>query len=315
MNIDFDVLRDVLETLRFRGTIFFRSQLAAPWGMKLKPTNMPRFHISLDGRCVVGSDEAGGIVELRPMEIVMLPHGDMHWIADQPNRELVPSERAGAACELGQPMFQQGDITNRLICGLVDFDREMLHPILDALPNVMHFKSIADDDPIWLNVQLLDREMEQHRHKHSAVIDRLTEVLFLQLLYRHVEMQPESRGFLAALHDPGVHRLLALIHAEPDRSWTLESLGQRVGMSRSTVARRFQRAVGQPPLTYLGNWRMMKAHYLTRNSVLSFEEIADRVGFASARSLSKAFQRHYGQTPAQLRGRKRATNDAATEQR
>ena len=54
--VSFDVLGDVLDTLRFRGSIFFRSELAAPWGMSLEPTNIPRFHIALSGDCFVGDD-------------------------------------------------------------------------------------------------------------------------------------------------------------------------------------------------------------------------------------------------------------------
>ena len=85
---NFDVLGDVLETLRFRGSIFFRSQLAAPWGMKLESAMAPRFHIAMDGNCVLGAGEDSTLVKLKHMDIVLLPHGDMHWIADQPDREL-----------------------------------------------------------------------------------------------------------------------------------------------------------------------------------------------------------------------------------
>ena len=76
---NFDVLGDVLETLRFRGSIFFRSQLAAPWGMKLESAMAPRFHIAMDGNCVLGAGEDSTLVKLKHMDIVLLPHGDMHW--------------------------------------------------------------------------------------------------------------------------------------------------------------------------------------------------------------------------------------------
>ena len=103
-----------------------------------------------------------------------------------------------------------------------------------------------------------------------------------------------------------MHRILELIHRSPEQAWTLESLGEKVGMSRATVARQFHKIVGMPPLAYIANWRMMKAHHLTMHSGLSFEDIADLTGFSSARSLSKAFQRKYGYTPSQLRkGRER----------
>jgi len=95
--------------------------------------------------------------------------------------------------------------------------------------------------------------------------------------------------------------MLELIHRNPEQAWTLESLGEKVGMSRATVARQFHKTVGMPPLAYIANWRMMKAHHLAKHSGLSFEEVAELAGFSSARSLSKAFQRKYGYTPSQLR--------------
>ena len=104
----FDVLGDILETLRFRGSIFFRSDLAAPWGMSLPGMGSPRFHIVLSGECFVGSDTRDA-VKAEEADIIMLPNGDSHWIADKPGRELIPSARAGEACELDNPLFQKGE--------------------------------------------------------------------------------------------------------------------------------------------------------------------------------------------------------------
>lgn len=299
----FDVLGDILETLRFRGSIFFRSQLAAPWGMKLDSAAAPRFHIALHGDCVLGAGDDNALVQLKHMDIVLLPKGNMHWIADQPHRELVPSERAGAACELGNPLFQEGEITNKLICGIVHYEKAMQHPILSALPDVMHFSDIGSNDPVWASVLLIDAEMENRSVPRTALVDRLTEVLFMQLLYRYIDKNPQLPGFLSALSDRRIHRILELIHRYPEQPWTLESLGKKVGMSRATVARQFNKVVGLPPLTYITNWRLMKAYHLTKHSGLSLEEIAELSGFSSARTLSKAFRRKYGYTPSQLRKR------------
>jgi hypothetical protein len=120
LNHHIDILGDVLETLRFRGSIFFRSELAAPWGMSLAPVGIPRFHIVFSGNCFVGTG-SGDAVQVGEMEIVMLPNGDAHWIADQVGQTLVTSELADNACNLGNPLFQDGEITNRLMCGLLSF--------------------------------------------------------------------------------------------------------------------------------------------------------------------------------------------------
>lgn len=297
---EFDVLGDVLETLRFRGSIFFRSDLAAPWGMSLPKDGAPRFHIVLSGECYVGA-KGQEAVNAHETDLIMLPNGTSHWIADKPGRVLIASDRAGKACELGNPLFQKGKITNRLMCGTVLFDEGSSHPIIGTLPDVMHFPMLETAGPIWSVITLIDAEMQNHKIGSSRIADRLTEVLFLQLLNHYVRHNEDATGFLAALRDQRVYRALTLIHREPAFDWTLSSLGEQVGMSRATLVRRFQEVVGVAPMAYIADWRVMKAHKLIRSSATPLEQIAEATGFASARTLSRSFKRHYGCTPNELR--------------
>ncbi|MGK0272751.1 MAG: AraC-like DNA-binding protein [Cocleimonas sp.] len=300
-NHDFSVLDDVLETLRFRGSIFFRSELASPWGLTLDNLKRPRFHISLKGDFVVGVGNGKKAIAINEMDIVMLPHGDMHWIADKKESERISSSIAGNACELGNPRFQQGTITNKVICGLVHFDDEMFHPILDSLPSVLHFSNIYNNDSIWMTVKQLEAETSKLQGNRNLIVDRLTEVLFLQLMHKFIEETDELSGFLAGLRDQRVHKILKLIHQQPQSPWTLESLGVQAGMSKATLVRQFKIALGMPPMTYISQWRMIKAYNLLKYSNRSVEFIAESVGFSSARTLNKAFQREFGFTPKDLR--------------
>jgi AraC-like DNA-binding protein len=297
---EFDLVGDVLETLRFKGSIFFRSDLAAPWGMSLDKVDIPRFHIAMSGSSFVGSDNAEP-VNLHHMEIVMLPSGSSHWIADQPGRQLISSLQAGEACELGNPLFQQGKITQSLMCGMVHYDKASSHPIIDSLPQVLHFQGLVSADPIWKTVIIIESEMQRTRGKGGTIVDRLTEVLFLQLLNRYAHKNKEVTGFLAALRDKRIHKALTLIHLDLNFNWSIAILGERVGMSRATLVRHFQSSVGLAPMAYILNWRMMKAYNLIKYSNANLEHIAEQVGFASARTLSKAFQRRYAVTPSELR--------------
>jgi AraC-like DNA-binding protein len=297
---DFDLLSDILETLRFRGSIFFRSELAAPWGMSLPEMGSPRFHIALSGDFFVGA-ETHQSIQVSESDILMLPNGDSHWIADSPGRVLVPSARAGQACELGDPLFQHGEVTHRLMCGVVHFDKGAAHPILDALPAMMHFPAIEPGGPICSTVSLIDAELRSRHSTQSRIADRLTEVLFLQLLKHYVSRSEEKIGFLAALRDRRVYRALTLIHNAPEFNWTLSALGDEVGMSRATLVRRFQDIVGVAPMAYIMDWRLMKAHELVKHTMQPLEQIAQATGFSSARTLSRAFKRHYGVTPHDMR--------------
>lgn len=298
----FDVLGDVLDTLRFQGSIFFRSELAAPWGMQLETAGFPRFHVSLSGDCFVG-DEDDQVFKVEEMGIVMLPTGNSHWIADQPGRKLIPSARAGEACELGDPYFQQGEITNRLMCGIVNYDQESPHPLLNSLPEILNFPRFAAGEPIWSTVTLIDAEMRRADGRGGTIVDRLTEVLFLQLLNNYAEQNHEVAGFLIALRDRRLQSALTLIHRDPAFDWTLASLGEQVGMSRATLVRHFRDAIGVAPMTYIQNWRIMKAYNLIKHTSTPLEQVAESVGFGSARTLSKSFQRQYACTPNELRRR------------
>jgi len=302
INSSATVLTDVLDKLHFRGSIFFRSRLAAPWGMSLSNLNNPRFHIALSGDCYIGVDDASNtVINMKHMDILMLPHGEMHWIADQPGRKLTPSEQAGDACELGMPLFQNGEITNKLICGLIDYEKDVLHPLVDALPSVLHFSGIKQNDPVWMTVLLIDAEMENAQTNHTSIIDRLTEVLFMQLLNKHMSDNKEITGFFAALHDKRICRALELIHKNPKFQWSIDLLAEQANLSGATLIRRFNSTVGVPPMTYLLKWRMIKAHNLIKYSSKTIDEISGMVGFSSARTLTKAFLSHYKMTPSQLR--------------
>ena len=304
-DFEFNVIGDVLETLRFRGTIFFSSELAAPWGMSLEQVGFPRFHVPLSGKFFIGTDNKDAI-GVQDTEIIMLPNGSSHWIADQPGRKLIPSKLAGKACELGRPLFQQGQITNRLMCGLVKYDHAVSHPILDSFPQIMHFPELKPTDPVWMSALLIDTEMRSTQGNGSPIVDRLTEAFFLQLLNRYVSENREATGFLAALSDRRVHQALLLIHQELRLNWTLELLSERVGMSRATLNRHFQDTVGVAPMTYVLNWRIVKAYSLIKYSSATLDQIAESIGFMSARTLSKAFQRQYNCTPSELRQTQRA---------
>jgi AraC-like DNA-binding protein len=296
---EFNVLDDVLNTLRFRGSIFFHSSLAAPWGMSLSTIVTPRFHIALEGGFYVGAGTSNTNVE--PMDIVMIPDGDMHWIADKEDSELVPSGQTEDACTLGSALFQQGEITNKIMCGIIEYDEAIKHPILSVLPSIIKFSNIQSNDNIWMTVKLIDAEISSARSKKNSIIDRLTEVLFIQLLNNFINKNEHLTGFLSALKEPRLNKILQLIHQNPERQWTLDIICDVVGMSRATLQRKFKAGIGVSPMVYISRWRMAKAYQLLKYSNLSFESVADVIGFSDARTLSHAFKEHYGDTPSQFR--------------
>lgn len=289
-----DVLEQVLDVLRFRGSIFFRSGLAAPWGMSLEELGRPRFHISMSGSFYIGGSGLSAPQRVEEMEIILLTGGFSHWIADQPGRPLVPGVQAYESCELGSPLFQFGDITNSVICGQVRFDETISHPFLDTLPPIIHIPHIERKSPLWQLVELIDAETTQGLHSNSYIVDRLVEALFLMLLRQHARQADSHSGFLGALNDHRIHKALTLIHQKPERPWTIDDMAASVGMSRTTLVRKFRDQVGVAPIEYLTSWRLIRARDMMSNSGKSLEKIAEEVGYSSAQTLARAFKRHFG---------------------
>jgi AraC-like DNA-binding protein len=77
------------------------------------------------------------------------------------------------------------------------------------------------------------------------------------------------------------------MHDEPARDWTVEELGQRAGVSRSTFALRFKETVGVSPMEYLTRWRMLLARDRMANTSDSISEIAWSLGYESASAFTK----------------------------
>lgn len=162
------------------------------------------------------------------------------------------------------------------MCGLVEYDEAFNHPILSVLPSIIHLTNIKENDSLWLTIKLIDSEIVSTQSKKSSIVDRLTEVLFIQLLKKFINDNEHLTGFLAALQEPRLKKVLQLIHQYPEKPWTLDLICNEVGMSRATLQRKFKSGVGLAPMVYVSRWRMAKAYQLLKYSNLSFEDIAEQ---------------------------------------
>jgi transcriptional regulator GlxA family with amidase domain len=141
---------------------------------------------------------------------------------------------------------------------------------------------------------------------------RLPELVLVDVLRAHLATAPAGdRGWLAALHDPVLAPALALLHGEPDVSWTVAEVAQRVAVSRSVLDERFRSVLGRSPIRYLTEWRIHLAADLLATTDLTVVVIARRVGYASEEAFSRAFKRARGLSPSHWR-LGRSTRGAAT---
>lgn len=182
-------------------------------------------------------------------------------------------------------------------CATLDFDGGDQHPLARSLPDLIVVP--LDDIPgLQQALELLFAETESVRCGHRLLADRLFEIVLLQLLrwlFDHPDRCAIPVGLFRGLSHPPVARALLAIQADPGRDWTVQSLAQEAGLSRSAFAAQFKHWVGDSPADYLAQWRLALAcQRLTQGQ--SAKRIALDLGYANPSALSRLFRQKTGQS-------------------
>ncbi|HEV2548916.1 MAG TPA: AraC family transcriptional regulator [Stellaceae bacterium] len=305
--IEHDSVSEILQVVRFRGMFICRSELAAPWGFRMGARDFANFHIVLTGKaCLeVGADR-------RPLwvsagDLIVLPHGSEHAMRDSPGSNALPLEELIATAK----SYRRGTLraggdgaTCVLLCGGFTFEEREANPLLAVLPAVIHLRGRRPGVDAWVRsvFDFLKRESAAGLPGAEAVITRLADILFIEALRAYFGSPNADRPSLsAALRDPGIGSVLALLHRHPERHWSLATLSRQTGMSRTALATRFAERVGEPPMRYLTRCRINKAATLLRNNGATVQQAAERGGYDFALGFSRAFKRLLGLSPAEYR--------------
>ncbi len=165
--------------------------------------------------------------------------------------------------------------------------------LLRALPSVIISRR-GDFDTRLLDI-LVD-EATKDEPAQGVVLDRLLDMVLIAAL-RAWFARSDAPAWYHAYSDPLVGKALRLLQHNPAHGWTVASLAEAVGVSRAALARRFTDLVGEPPMSFLTEWRLALAADLLQESDATIESIARQVGYGSAFALSTAFKRHFGVSP------------------
>lgn len=178
------------------------------------------------------------------------------------------------------------------------------NPMLSALPEEVHH-TLADDADMQALTKLFITEMEAARCGAASVLNRLGEVLIVRLMRAQIEAGSMHSNLIATLADPRLSRAVVAIHDRPDHPWRLESLADEAGLSPSRFADLFRSRMGQPPLSYLRNWRLILAKQdIERGDRI--QRVAARYCYGSPEALSRAFSARFGRTPKSIRRQRTA---------
>jgi len=327
-----DVLSEMLKAVKLDGAVFFHGEFSSPWCarqpdgcsiaayLSSSSTHVIIFHLLTEGRGYARIEKNGRPVSLSPGDIVMFPHGDAHLLGNGPPVTPVDSAEQLQRVLAERRMLSQfgggGELT-KLICGYMACDLRLSQIFLAGLPSVLKINIRDSPSGKWLEDTL--RYSVEHADASgpggTAVVAKLSEALFADTLRRYIEKLPASQtGWLAGVRDPDVGKALALLHKQPSHPWTIASLANEVGLSRSVLAERFRHYLSDTPMGYLTRWRLQLAAQAVTSTSKSVAEVAGEVGYESEPSFNRAFKREFGIPPARFRSQSRSTRSSATHQ-
>jgi AraC family transcriptional regulator, activator of mtrCDE len=303
-----DVLSDILDTVALKAALYFRTDYHAPFGVAVPSfERAARFHLVVQGRCYVRL-ESGTIVPVLPGDLVLVPNGAAHMLAS--DREIKCEPLAEVISETGFTgvgPFVIGDGSPgescQMVCGHFTFAEGADHPLLRAVPEILHITASDRANMPMLDdvLRLIVRRMFADEPGVTATVSRLSEVLFIEVMRAGVSQVPDISRLMSAVYDPQIGRVLSMIHGDVAAHWTVDNLASAVAMSRSRFAERFRELVGTGPMAYVSEWRMQRALDLLSREHAPVKAVATQVGYQSAAAFSRAFTERFGTSPRERR--------------
>ena len=298
-----DVLTDVLDRVRLKGSVLFHYELGRPWSLSLPKFPDAVFHYLSRGSASLALED-GRTVRMSAGDFVLVSRGEPHLLSCGGGAKPFPLLDLGRRpAHLGPVRHGGGERPiSTMICGYFSLSRPSRIGVLEALPPLLHLRPENDG---WLEL-LLQRMVVESAVQHpgqDAVLSRMTEVLFVEALRSWIKTLDPGEG--GSMSDPYIGKALQLIHEQSQRPWTLAELGRSAGLGRSAFSARFTRLVGQPVHRYMMVRRMDEAALMLETSDDAIDRIAARVGYETTSAFSKAFRQHCGISPGRYRVRKR----------
>ncbi|MDD2919516.1 AraC family transcriptional regulator [Rhodoferax sp.] len=229
-------------------------------------------HLIRRGPVLVMGVRPGSFTITEPA-LLFLPRPDTH--------RLIADERSGAD----------------VVCGTVQFGGGSSNPITASLPSVVMVE-LRRLPGVEALLGLMFDEAFAEQDGRQAVLDRLCEVLMIQLLRYCIAQHLTRGGALAGLADARLAKALNAMHLKPEQAWRLEDMAALAGMSRARFAVHFHQVTGETPADYLASWRVLLAQGLLQRG-LALKHVAGEVGYGSPSALTRAFQRKLGCAPGE----------------
>ncbi|MFT3695742.1 MAG: AraC family transcriptional regulator [Kofleriaceae bacterium] len=297
-----DVLSTTLATMRLDAVGTSTIEANGRWALALPGVPVVRLHVVLAGQCWLAIDKTK--VQLRAGDCFLAPHAKPLLIAsDLSIKKPTPLPQAIRSTDGGVLRIVCNDGGDLFIAGSAfRLQGHFQDIVFGQLPSVIHIPSHLDQAAVlrW-GIERLAAEVRSVQPGRALMLRHLAPMMLLQTLRSYISSGGDHRNWFAALSDERLARALAVMHADPARAWSLESLAKVAGLSRAGFALNFKKWVGITPLEYLTQWRVQVARELLSDGDRRIAEVANAVGYESESAFSTAFTRIVGERPGHYR--------------
>lgn len=314
-----DLVDDLVKTAKQNQAILIKNKLGRKWGVEFPCAQSIGFHVITHGHCWLRVAGKAAPIELFSGDMVLLARGvdhelmsdidalsvsvndrDLHSLSEQYSKPNTPYQQG-----------EQEEATETLwVTGVYHFKHKLLHPLLNDMPDYYKISAgeLSAKHPLLIALSLLDAEVTIDKAPaNPTVVQSLMTMLFYYLMKQLNEDKPKSLGqmlsrqWAKAYSDKYLSTVFDIVHKNIEYNWTVASMAQHSGLSRSAFATRFKSLTGDTPIRYLAQARVQKSiEYLKLNDH-DIEAVSQLVGYSSAFAFSKAFKRICGVSPNQYR--------------
>ncbi len=302
-----DTISKILDMIHVRSTVYFSKALMPPWGMEVaEQTDICRFHLIIAGSTWIRLSDGSEEIELHAGDYVVVPRGKSHVLSSTSGLVADSTHNVPGTETLPAPIFEPRpapEQSTQLLCGYFRISSFAPNLIPEQLPELLAVRTSGSVRPGYVSniTSLIQHELDSMGPASLIILNRLTEVLFFCALREWLNRSSVEGGALAALSDQRLQRALGAIHDSPERSWTIESLAQVAGQSRTAFALGFRQAMATTPMGYVTQYRTLLARRMLSETSLALDDIANRTGYSDTNAFSRAFRRVIGTSPGAFR--------------
>lgn len=294
-----DPLSEILSILKPESYLTAGLDAGGAWAIRFgnRPGTI-KCHAVTAGACWLAVDGTDDAVRLTAGDCVILPSGRPFTLASDLTLPPADAHDVLGDSRPGDMVVHQGGGDFALVGTRFEVDTRKAGALLGTLPPLIHLHQTEDRAAMRWCIQQMMTEMQHGRPGGALAARHLAHLMLLQAFRLHLARQAGDRvGLLYAIADPHLGKAIDAMHADPAHRWTLAELAARAGLSRSVFAQRFRARVGETPIDYLTQWRMMLARDRLTDGRETLGTIANALGYESESAFNTAFSRVIGCSP------------------